>query len=263
MGQGNVMALKHTLDSFHGIVDEVVYGDMLIFEEDRLTLESYKEPYNLRPIRLPFNFIFKQGFAACLNYLAANASNDMVMYMNTSEAIDEDYGINKIIDENPEQNSFYFIHRTDPHRWHRTYNRKELFWSGVIHEELRELPGKFINPYHKPIFMMKDHEKDMDNTFKAAVFNSIKELVYFNNYLKLIDDRSSAGATNEGWVTFAKEQYSSMLERMQQKGKQLTAFQLGDFDMLYNELKTSDYFEKERFESSDIINFQGNRKIVL
>jgi len=35
MGQANPMALKRTLESFKGIVGEVVYGDVLIFDEDR------------------------------------------------------------------------------------------------------------------------------------------------------------------------------------------------------------------------------------
>jgi hypothetical protein len=38
---------------------------------------------------------------------------------------------------------------------------------------------------------------------------------------------------------------------------------VGDLDMYLNDVYTSKDFEQERFESSDIINFQGNRKIVL
>lgn len=262
MGQGNVLVLKQTLESFKGVVDEVVYGDMLIFEEDRVVLNSYKEQYNINIQKLPFNYIFQMGFASCLNLLASHAKNDMVMYMNTSEAIDEDYGILETINTQKDCNMFYFNHRTDKHRWFRTYNRKELSWSGVIHEEVVPNIGDF-KPYHKPIFMMKDIEKDLVDPLKAAVFNSVKELCYFNNYMKLVDSPKTVGATNDGWKVFAKDQYESMQKRLLEKGKQYEAFILGDFDMFMNEVRNSDYFKTERFESSHGMNFQGTRKDIL
>lgn len=262
MGQGNVIALKQTLESFKNVVDEVIYGDMLLFDKDREVLHSYASDYNTRIIRLPFNYIFHMGFASCLNLLASHATNDMVMYMNTSEAIDEDYGIVETIKSNPECNMFYFIHRTDKHRWFRCYNRKELEWSGVIHEEVVPIKGECI-PYHKPIFMMKDLEKDMQDTLKASVFNSVKELSYFNNYMKLVDAPKVCGATNIGWFKFAQDQYASMKERLEQKGKQYEAFLTGNFDMFLNEIQTSDYFKTERFESKHGMNFQGTRKDLV
>jgi hypothetical protein len=264
MGQGNVKALKKTLDSFKGIADEVVYGDMLIFEEDRNTLYDYEYEmdYNLRSFKLPFNYIFQMGFASCLNYLIANAKNNLCLYVNTSETIDEDYGINKIVSDNPDCNAFYFSHRVEIHRWHRCFDRRSVCWSGVIHEEAVPTIGE-LQPYHKPIFMMKDEEKDMDNPFKAAVFNCAKELAYFNNYRKLIDAPKIVGATNEGWKHFAQEQYESMKERMDKRGLILTAFQTGDFDLLLSQLETNSEFENERFVSSHGMNFQGARKDIL
>ena len=68
MGQGNVIVLKQTLESFKGVVDEVIYGDMLLVPEDRVVLESYKEEYNINIQRLPFNYIFQMGFSSCLNF---------------------------------------------------------------------------------------------------------------------------------------------------------------------------------------------------
>lgn len=262
MGQGNVKALKKTLESFKHICNEVVYGDLLIFPEDRAIVESYQKEYNLRIMPLPFNYIFQMGFSSVLNYLAANAKNDFVMYMNTSETIDEDYGIIDIINKNRDCNAFYFSHRVEKHRWFRCFNRHELQWSGVIHEEVIAIKGD-ARPYHKPIFMMKDEEKDMSNEFKAAVFNSIKECCYFFNYMKLVDYPALRGATNEGWVAFAKEQYKSMQERLEAKGKQYEAFKTGNFAMLINDISTSDYFKKERFISSHGMNFQGARKDIL
>lgn len=259
MGHGNVLALKKTLDSFKGIVNEVVYGDLLLFEEDREVVKSYQREYNLRIITLPFNYIFQMGFSSLLNFLISNAKNDMVLYMNTSEVIDEDYGINEVINSNPDCNAFYFTNRNEAHRWFRCFDRKEVKWDGRIHEE----PIGSLKPYHKPIFMMKDEEKDMGNELKAAVFNSVKEMVYWNQLMTIVDKPKEKGITNEYWIKFAKEQYQSMKERLELKGKQYTAFQIGDYDMFMNEVYSSDYFQKERFVSNELINFQGARKNIL
>lgn len=259
MGQGNVKALKKTLDSFRGVYDEVVYGDMLIFDEDRLLLEKYQLEYPLRIIKLPFNYIFQMGFSNCLNFLINNAKNDLVLYMNTSEVIDEDYGINNIIDENPNCNAFYFSHREEKHRWFRLFDRREVEWSGRIHEE----PVGEIRPYHKPIFMMKDEEKDMDDKFKAAVFNSVKEMVYWRQLMMIVDNKKVQGATNDYWINYAREQYQSMSERLKEKGNQYDSFKTGNFGLFLKDINESSYFETVRFDSSDMINFQGNRKIVL
>lgn len=259
MGAGNVIALKKTLDSFRHVYDEIIYGDMLLFEEDREVLKEYAKEYPLKIIRLPFNYIFHEGFSGLLNFLISNANNDMAMYMNTSEVIDEDYGINEIIDANPDCNMFYFSHSIETHRWFRTFDRRELQWSGFIHEE----PRGIEKPYHKPIFQMRDEEKDMANTFKSKVLNDCKEINYFHNYLKLVDKPKERGATNEGWVKFVADQYEDMKLRLTNKGKRYEAFLHGDYKQYMMDIYSNPEFEKERFDSSDIINFQGNRKIVL
>lgn len=264
MGAGNVKVLKKTLDSFKEVVDEFIYGDMILFPEDREVIKQYEKDYNFRTTRLPFNYIFQMGFSSCLNYLIANASNDMVIYMNTSEVIDEDYGINEIINSNPECNAFYLSHRIESHRWYRCFDRRFVKWDGRIHEEsIPCIGGVEMNPYHKPVLMFKDLEKDMDNPFKAAVFNSVKEMVYWNQLMKIVDNPREKGSTHEHWVNFAKEQYDSMKRRLNEKGNQYEAFKTGNFEMFLTELNNSDYFSKERFESSDMINYQGNRKIIL
>lgn len=256
MGQGNVNALKKTLDSFKPFVDEVVYGDLLIFPEDREVVKTYELQYNLRSIRLPFNYIFKMGFSNCLNFLISNAKNDLCLYMNTSEVIDEDYGINDLVNSNPNCNSFYFSHRQEKHRWFRLSDRREIEWSGRLHEE----PKGEIRPYHKPIFMMKDEEKDLDNPFKAAVFNSIKEMAYWSQLIRMVDNPKEQGSTNDYWVNFAKSQYASMKQRLADKGRQYEAFKIGDFGMFWEDVHTSDYFKTAKFESSQSIEFQGSTK---
>jgi hypothetical protein len=259
MGQANPMALKRTLESFKGIVGEVVYGDVLIFDEDREVVKSYQDEYNLRIMQLPFNYIFQMGFANTLNFLISNAKNDMVLYMNTSEVIDENYGINEIINNNPDCNSFYFSHRVEKHRWFRCFDRREIQWSGRLHEE----PRGEERPYHKPIFQMADTEKDLDNQFKAAVANSVKEMCYWQQLIKIVDNPKLKEATNEHWINFAKEQYDSMKKRLEDKGNQYKAFQLGDFEMFLHDIYTSNYFNETKFESIGGLNFQGARKEIL
>lgn len=252
MGAGNVKVLGKTLESFSNIFDEVVYGDMLLFDGDRDILNGYAQKYNMGVLKLPFNYIFKHGFSDTLNILASIATNDIVLYMNTSEVIDEDYGIVEIIKNNPNCNSFYFTHRTDPHRWFRMYNRKELEWSGVIHEQLK---GDY-KPYHKPAFMMADLEKDMDDPFKADVFNSVKEIVYFRNYNRIVDYPRKLGETDPGWIKFATDNYDNMKMRMQSNAQLYEAFCTGSDLMLTQAIKN--FIPTGKFESSNLIEFQGS-----
>ncbi len=261
MGAGNIIVLEETLKSFvnSGVCNEVIYGDLLLFPDDREILQTYQEPYNLKIVRYPFNYIFKNGFSDLLNSLSKHATNDLVIYMNTSEVISVDNGISDIIDNNPQCNTFFFDHATDPHRWYRCYNRNDLQWSGMIHEEVI---GDY-KPYHKPIFTMADKEKDMGNAFKAKVFNDVKEIVYFQQYKNLIDFPEKQGGTNSGWLSFAADNYDSMTLRLEGKGKRYEAFIEGDLYKYLEQVYNDKEFEKERFESSTLIEYQGDKKFLL
>lgn len=256
MGAGNVKVLGKTLESFKNVFDEVIYGDMLLFEEDREYLISKYHKYNIKAVKFPFNYIFRYGFGSVLNDLASYATNDIVIYMNTSEIIDVDYGIVEAVKNNPDCNAFYFTHRTDPHRWFRMYNRKELEWSGVIHEQLK---GEY-KPYHKPIFMMADLEKDMDDPFKADVFNTVKEIVYFRNYNRIVDYPSKLGETDPGWIKFATENYDNMKERMQSNDALYQAFCTGSDLMLYQAIQN--FKPTGKFQSNNLIEYQGDPKFL-
>lgn len=256
MGQSNPVALKRTLDSFKGIVDEFIFGDLLIFDSDRQIIERYKEEYNLKIIKLPFNFIFEQGFAKTLNELAFHATNDWVLYMNVSEVIDGEHPIKEQMSK--DYNCYSFDHAVDPHRWFRLYNRKELQWGGLIHEEV--IGDVRPCPFH--VFRMMDTEKDIEDPFKAKVSNDVKELCYFRQYLRLVDEPDLRGNTHQGWVDYATQSYESLTERLGNKGKRYEAFAEGNLTMYLEDIYTNPEFEKERFESSDLINFQGDRKLL-
>lgn len=259
MGAGNVLVLRKTLESFSKICDEVIYGDLLIWEEDREIIKSYQEEFNVKIITFPFNYIFKNGFSALLNELASHASNDFVMYMNTSEVIDEDYGIVDTVNNNYNCNAFYFIHRTEGHRWFRIYNRHQLKWSGRIHEQLS---GEY-NPYHKPIFMMMDLEKDMDNPYKAKIFNLVKEYVYFEQYVKIVDNPELLGETDAGWLSFARADYTSFKERLVKRTSLYTSFKIGNMYLFWHSITNDPEFKSEQFKSSNLIAFQGDKIHLL
>lgn len=253
---GNVIILEETLKSFSTICDEIVVGDMIIFPEDREILYSYEQKYNLKIVPLPFDYIFRHGFASVLNLLAAEASNNAVLYLNTSEVIEIDNGILDIVSD--VYNCYYFDHATDPHRWFRFYDKRELKWSGRIHEALEAIPGHDFRPYHKAAFRMADLEKDMFSPFKAAVFNSIKETIYFTNYMSIVEKPSEMGATDPGWIKFATENYDSMKERLDAKGELYISFLAGDYYGLMKAIYETPEFEKQRFESNIGIEYQGH-----
>ena len=258
MGAGNIQALKKTLDSFKEIVSEIIYGNMLLFPEDMGVLNYYKLDYNLKVVDLPFDFIFKNGFSETLNTLANEASNDLIIYLNTSEVIGIDYGMSEIINNNPKCNSFFFTHSSETFRWFRCYDRRDLKWHGLIHEELQ---GDY-RPYHKPIFQMQDEEKDMDNAFKAAVFNSTKECVYWNQLIKIAENPDKYPETNQGWKTFAKDTYQSMKDRLEQKGDMYKAICEGDYKKYMDAVHVFP-FETIQFKSDNAIAYQGDKIHLL
>jgi len=256
MGQANPVALKRTLDSFKGVVDEIVFGDLLIFETDRALIEAYQEQYNMKIVKLAFNYIFEHGFAYTLNTLADFATHDWVLYMNVSEVIDGEHPIKEQMSK--AYNCYSFDHKVDPHRWFRLYNRKELKWGGLIHEEL--IGDLRPCPFH--VFRMMDTEKDMEDPFKAKVSNDVKELTYFNQYIRLVNRPELRGNTNQHWIDYATRDFDSLIERLEKKGKRYQAFEEGNLTMYLEDVYTNPEFEQERFKSSELINFQGDRKLL-
>ena len=179
-----------------------------------------------------------------------------VLYLNCSEIIES--GIENIlpaIENNTEcYNSFAFDHSTDPHIWFRLYNKKELEWGGYIHEELGIRENRKYYP--KPIFRMADTDKDSGDFFYSKVMDTVKELVYFNNYLKLIDQPHLLGNTDTGWINFAQGSYQSFINRLHAKGKMYDAFITGDYDLFMNGIFSPTAFDGQKFESSILLEYQ-------
>lgn len=263
MGQGNMVALKRTLDSFKGLYNEVIFGDVLLFPEDRTTLHSYQQEYNLKIVPLPFNYIFNYGFAMTLNTLAAKASNNTVLYMNIGEVLQTDVGspvldtpervYNLINQMFPNFNSYAIDHPVETHKWVRLYDRTQLQWKGIIHEEV--YGDKNCAEY--TVFMFNDTPKDNDDPFKAKVFDDCKEIVYFQQYIKLVENPIASEYTNEFWTNYAKGSYDSLKERLAAKGKRYEAFQKGDLQMYMDDINSNpDFQELKKFDNTNLIHYQ-------
>jgi hypothetical protein len=252
MGSGNTKILRETLRSVSGICNQIVYGDMLLWDYEKGIINSYANEFNLKIVPFNWNYLYQNGFSSLLNKLAEQSDNEYVMYLNTSEVIDIDFGILDAIKNNPECNAFYFTHFTDTHRWFRTYKKSELQWSGILHEQLK---GEYI-PYHKSIFQMKDLPKDMEDITKAKILDSLKEIVYFKQYMNIIDNPECLGETDPGWVRFSKENYNSFKERLDQRKEQVAAVEAGDLEWF---LKTANHdIENQTFKSSIAIEYQND-----
>lgn len=234
--QGNPVALKRTIDSLEGIIDEVVVGWVGVFPEDKEKVLSYGKGINLKLIEMPFNYIFKNGFSATLNLLSSYASNDNVLYLNVGEILisDKNELKNRI---SASYNCYYIDHPKELHHWYRVYNRKEIQWNCIIHEELR---GN-IKPCSVPLFTFDDTPKDGEGTEYWEIMNTIKEAVYFNLYVKLIDQPHLSPETNQGWIDFSIDGYHSFIERLHQKGNLYEAFISGDYEMLMDYLNSKSF----------------------
>jgi len=87
--------------------------------------------------------------------------------------------------------------------------------------------------------------------FIQAVMNDIKELVYFNQYLKLVEMPGERGSTDQGWIKYANENYQHLKDRMTAKGERYNAFLIGDKELYLNNCSDLPYFE-----NNNLIHFQ-------
>jgi SAM-dependent methyltransferase len=256
MSQGNPIALRRTLENTKGIVSEVIFGDVAIFEEDKVLFRSYAKEFNIKIIELPFNYLFKEGFSSMLNLLASHATNDLCLYLNVGEIIT--IGKENIYKRlNSKYNAYYQIHPVEKHHWVRFWNRKEMSWAGRLHEEcavgnLRLCPT--------PIFTFEDSEKDMDNHDYAAAMNTTKEMTYFKNLIEMVDNPDSLKGTHPSWIQYAKDSYESLKERLHRNENRYIAFETTNKELYISTLSNDNNSD---FESSTLINFQGNRKDIL
>lgn len=255
--QGNPIALKRTVDNvlekFQGKVNEVIIGDLCVFEQDREVITNQFYFPNRSGVQaigvlpLGFNMLFHEGFGRTLNILATSAHNDLCLYMNVSEIVDSPVNLDII---HPQWNSYKFDHATETHKWCRLWNRKQLKWSGRIHEIVVEGAGqKYTSP--DILFTMADTPKDDADPFYSAVMNDIKEMVYFKQYLTLVDSPQEIAGTDQGWVKYARDSYQHIKDRLLAKGARYEAFVEGDLQKYLDNCK-----EFEPQQNSDLIHFQ-------
>jgi hypothetical protein len=229
MTQGNPIALRRTLESMKGYVNEVILGDVILFQADRDLIRTYEQEFNMRIIELPFNYIFKHGFSSILNHLSDLAHNDLCIYMNCGEIIDP-VATHKVQLDIPGYNCGFFDHVEEKHKWIRYYNRTALRWSGLIHEEVKG-PRKCAPEL---LFTMADTPKDDTSLFKSNICNDVKEICYFQQYIRLVEEPDTRGITNVGWIKWAKENHKHFQAMLQAKGVRYEAFIEGNLEKYIN-----------------------------
>lgn len=255
MTQGNPLALLNTINSASLLCDEFIVGSVCVFPEDVDALLSIAKTGNIKIIPLPFNFIYENGFAKTLNILSDAATNEWCIYLNVGEIIESSIHDNPLSHLTGDYNCFYIDHAKENHRWYRGWKPSEMTWSGVIHEEIT---GDH-RPFYKPLFRFADTEKDQDSPFRAAVYNDVKEVVYWHNLMRIAKEPEKyLGATSSGWIQFALENYDVMVKRLALKGKRPEAFETGNLEMYLTDIYNTPEFQKERFQSNHIIEFQGD-----
>lgn len=256
--QGNPIALKRTIDSLNGVINEVIVGSVCIFKEDEELIQSYDNEINLKLVKMPFNYLFCNGFSNALNLLSSYATNDWVVYLNVGEVVE--VGKENILKRlNNDYNCYYLDHATETHHWFRVYNRKEMQWGGLIHEELS---GDWRPCADVPLFRFADTSKDMEDEFRAKVWDTVKEAVYFNLYLKLAEQSHLIDNTNLGWVQFAKEGFHGFIERLHAKGDLYEAFITEDKELLMKYIYSNEFFDQEKLKSNKLIEFQGDPQFL-
>ena len=79
--------------------------------------------------------------------------------------------------------------------------------------------------------------------------------------MKIVDKPEELGETDPGWISFAQDNYANMRERMHAKGKLYDAFAARDEYLLGSAI--ADYKMSESFQSSNLIEYQGDKKFLL
>jgi len=234
MAQGNPKALRRTFESYRPYCDEIVFGDVLLFEEDRAAVKAMEAEFKLRVVRFDFDFIFHNGFSAILNRLASQATTELALYANCGEIIDPNYPVNW-----PQQddghNCYFFKHATETHHWIRTYDPKQLEWSGLIHEEVCGLFPRNCRPTE--VFYMADTEKDTDDPFRRRVCEDVKEMVYFEQLDRLRRQPHLLGGTNAGWLDYTNKQGLYYVTQQLKRGLRYIAFHQHCFELYMQQAK--------------------------
>lgn len=233
--QGNPKALRRTIDNlksaFGGMVNEFMVGDVSVH------LDNFSSGFGeVRFVHLPFNALLKDGFAHTLNRVAAHATNNLCLYLNVGEVVDGSVNTSLIHEQ---YNCYPFNHATDPHIWVRLWDQRELEWSGRIHEII--IGPKRQCPHI--IFQMADLPKDDDDDFKSAIYNDIKEMVYFHQYVHIVRHPEDLGGTDQGWLGYSTSEYDDLVRRLGGKGERYQAFLDGDLER-YLKLAESDNLSK-------------------
>lgn len=218
--QGNPEATIKTIDSYLPYVDEVVIGDVMVFDADRQKIVDHYEGSDKVFVQLlPFNHLFEHGFARTFNKLAAIAKHDFILLMGVGNVLDKWYGI-----DFTQAANMWAYQRNDGMLCHTFYDRRELELTYCIHEEVTPRPGHSITWDNNAVFDMLDEPKDVE---KMHVYNDIKEIVYLEQYRKIFTGEDTS---NPGWVKWVRHNWPVLEAALKTKGKRLEAFKSGGLE---------------------------------
>lgn len=251
--QGNPVALSRTIESaistFGGYIDQVAVIGLCPFPGDTEIIPRIKHVSFFKEMELAQ--LYNKGFAETFNEVVHDGyfpDNNLVLYLNVGEVIEGPVRVDLL---KPDHNCYMFDHATETHKWVRLYNRKDLRWSGRIHEEI--IGTRRLCP--DILFRMADTHKDNDDRFKSWVYNYIKELVYFNQYRTIWSNPQERFATNEGWIKWSGEQFHYHTERINRFPELLESF-LADDKEQFLQLAKAAYESSPEFANNDMIHFQ-------
>lgn len=193
---GNIDNFNRTVESARSVCDDVVAVSTCLFEDD---LQALKDT-GATVVELPWNYTAIHGFGAMHNEGHAACKHDWIVLLGVSETIHSGHEkIRETLSLTDPRNIFECWHINDPHRWGRVYNRRVSAWSGGIHEEVK---GGVICD---TLFEMRDTPKTpFSDPFKTEAIKHLKGVLYNMRYKVLLDDPSSLGGTNEGWILFVR-----------------------------------------------------------
>lgn len=224
LAHGNPIELINTIDSWYG-VDEVIIGDLFILNEDRDYFHAnYKNRVHTLVVPLPFNYIFKNGFSNTMNFVTNHSRNDWVIWTGIADRLASD-----IIPPSGNFNCLGFTGLHNGHLYSNFYNKKEMHFDGLIHEEVIPLPGFEKRLDYNPHFSIQEVAKDADER-KAAIYNDVKQIVYCEQYRRIVKHPELKGITADYWVNIAKKEYNDILITLTRKAGRYNAFRTGDIN---------------------------------
>jgi hypothetical protein len=211
----NPADLIRTVKSYEGFADETTIGWMG-WDVDVFSVKSTDKVWVI-----PFNYLFRFGFAETFNELAKYAKHDLVFITGVGNDLVENYNI-------PCEPQFdcYSYESADGFKNHTMWDKTKTELQWCIHEELKDRTK--LDP--RPQFRAAEIPKQ-PNPF----YDRVREIVYNEQYRKVLDGEDFV---NPDWTRWILRHEAEIRAALAKDPILYKAFQTGDLDML-NYAKTT------------------------